>query len=86
MNDSQLPYRYWFIAIHLFTSMINSFSAPELQQQLGHNSLFSQPPCEVDSLFILNYLLNKNTRNYIKKEKETNLIVVSFSSKYINDN
>ena len=33
---SQLPYRYWFIAMHLLTSAKKSFSALELERQLGH--------------------------------------------------
>lgn len=37
MHGSQLPFRYWFIAIHLITSTKKSFSALELQRQLGHN-------------------------------------------------
>jgi hypothetical protein len=37
MHDSNLPFRYWFIAIHLLTSTKKSFSAKELQRQLGHN-------------------------------------------------
>ena len=36
MHGSQLPLRYWFIAIHLLTSTKHSFSALELQRQLGH--------------------------------------------------
>jgi transposase-like protein len=36
MHGSQLPFRYWFIAIHLLTSTRKSFSAMELQRQLGH--------------------------------------------------
>lgn len=36
MHGSQLPYRYWFIAMHLLTSTKKSFSAKELQRQLGH--------------------------------------------------
>jgi transposase-like protein len=36
MHDSNLPFRYWFIAIHLLTSTKKSFSALELQRQLGH--------------------------------------------------
>ena len=36
MHGSQLPFRYWFIAIHLLTSTRKSFSAFELQRQLGH--------------------------------------------------
>ncbi|MFH1528877.1 MAG: IS1595 family transposase, partial [Bacteroidota bacterium] len=36
MHGSQLPFRYWFIAIHLLTATKKSFSALELQRQLGH--------------------------------------------------
>lgn len=36
MHGSQLPLRYWFIAIHLLPSTKKSFSAIELQRQLGH--------------------------------------------------
>lgn len=36
MHGSQLPFRYWFIAIHLLTCTKKSFSASELQRQLGH--------------------------------------------------
>jgi DNA-directed RNA polymerase subunit RPC12/RpoP len=36
MHGSKLPFRYWFIAIHLLTSTKKSFSALELQRQLGH--------------------------------------------------
>lgn len=36
MHGLQLPFRYWFIAIHLLTSTKKSFSAAELQRQLGH--------------------------------------------------
>ena len=36
MHGSWLPFRYWFIAFHLATSTKNSFSAKELQRQVGH--------------------------------------------------
>jgi len=36
MHGSQLPFCYWFIAIHLLTSTKKSFSVAELQRQLGH--------------------------------------------------
>jgi hypothetical protein len=38
MHGSQLPFRYWFIAIHLLTATKKSFSASELQPQLGHST------------------------------------------------
>lgn len=36
MHNSKLPYRQWFIAMHLLTSTKKSFSAKEIQRQLGH--------------------------------------------------
>ena len=36
MHGSWLPFRYWFAAIHLITSTKKSFSAKELQRQVGH--------------------------------------------------
>jgi transposase-like protein len=36
MHKSKLPFRYWFMAMHLLTATKNSFSAKELQRQLGH--------------------------------------------------
>lgn len=37
MHNTKLPLMYWFIAMHLLTSMRKSISAAELQRQLGHN-------------------------------------------------
>ena len=36
MHSSKLSYQYWFVAMHLLTATKNSFSAAELQRQLGH--------------------------------------------------
>lgn len=36
MEASKLPFRYWFIAMHLLTSTKKSFSSLEMQRQLGH--------------------------------------------------
>jgi hypothetical protein len=36
MQESNLPFRHWFIAIHLLTGTKKSFSALELQRQIGH--------------------------------------------------
>lgn len=36
MHKSKLSFRYWFIAIHLLTSTRKTFSAKEIQRQLGH--------------------------------------------------
>jgi ISXO2-like transposase domain len=36
MQASKFPFQYWFIAIHLLTSTKKTFSALEMQKQLGH--------------------------------------------------
>lgn len=36
MHGSKLPFRYWFVAMHLLTSTKKSFSSQEIQRQLGH--------------------------------------------------
>jgi hypothetical protein len=37
LQGSKLPYHYWFITMHLLTSTKKTFSAKEIQRQLGHN-------------------------------------------------
>jgi len=36
MHGSKLPFLYWFKAMHLTTSTKKTFSALEIQRQLGH--------------------------------------------------
>ena len=36
MHGSKLPFRYWFVAMHLLTATKHSFSALEIQKQLDH--------------------------------------------------
>lgn len=36
LENTKLPFMYWFVAMHLLTSTKKSFSAAELQRQLGH--------------------------------------------------
>jgi hypothetical protein len=36
MHKSKLPYRHWLIAMHLLTSTKKTFSAKEIQRQIGH--------------------------------------------------
>jgi len=38
MQGSQLPFRYWFIVIHLLTSTKKTISASELKRQPGHST------------------------------------------------
>lgn len=38
MHGSQLPFRYWFIAVQLLTSTDKPLTALALQKQLGHKS------------------------------------------------
>ena len=36
MENSKLPFRYWYIAMHLMTATKKGISTLELQKQLGH--------------------------------------------------
>jgi hypothetical protein len=36
MENSKLPFQYWYIAMHLMTATKKSFSALEMQRQIGH--------------------------------------------------
>lgn len=36
MHSSKLPFQHWFMAMHLITSTKKSFSAKEVQRQIGH--------------------------------------------------
>lgn len=36
MENSNLPFRHWFLAMHLMTSMKQNLSALEMQKQIGH--------------------------------------------------
>lgn len=37
MENSKLSYQYWFVAMHLLSCTKKSFSAKEIQRELGHN-------------------------------------------------
>lgn len=37
MHNSKLPLMYWYVARHLLTATKKTFSAAEIQRQLGHN-------------------------------------------------
>jgi hypothetical protein len=37
MENSKLSYQYWFMGMHFLTSTKKTFSAKEVQRQLGHN-------------------------------------------------
>jgi len=36
MHNSKLPYQYWFVAMHLLTCTVKSFSSKSIQKELGH--------------------------------------------------
>jgi len=36
MQNSKLPFQYWFMAMHFITSTKKTFSAKEIQRQIGH--------------------------------------------------
>jgi hypothetical protein len=60
MEHSKLPFRYWFVAMHLLTSTKKSFSASELQRQLGHKRF--QPIWEM--LHKLRNVMGKRDNKY----------------------
>jgi hypothetical protein len=37
MHNSKLSFQYWFMAMTLISSTKKSFSAKEVQRQIGHN-------------------------------------------------
>lgn len=61
MHASKLPFRYWFIAMHLLTATKHTFSASELQRQLGHKRY--QPIWEM--LHKLRSVMGKRDGKYI---------------------
>ena len=65
MENSKLPYRYWFVSMHLLTSTKNSFSSSELQRQLGHKRY--QPIWEMSNK--LRDIMGKRDHEYPLKEE-----------------
>ena len=63
MHGSKLPFRYWFIAMHLLTATKHTFSATELQRQLGHKRY--QPIWEM--LHKLRSIMGKRDDRYTLK-------------------
>tara|TARA_B110000285_G_C15054876_1_gene579004 strand:+ start:1142 stop:1441 length:300 start_codon:yes stop_codon:yes gene_type:complete len=45
MENSKLSFQYWFIGMHFLSSTTKTFSAKEIQNQLGHNRY--QPTWEI---------------------------------------
>lgn len=64
MESSKLPFRYWLTAIHLLTSTKKTFSALEMQRQLGHK--FYEPIWEM--MHKLRALMGKRDARYQLKE------------------
>ena len=65
MENSKLPFRYWFVAMHLLTSTKKSFSSSELQRQLGHKRY--QPIWEMSNK--LRDIMGKRDHEYPLKEE-----------------
>lgn len=63
MHGSKLPFKYWFIAMHLLTATKHTFSASELQRQLGHKRY--QPIWEM--IHKLRSIMGKRDDKYILK-------------------
>jgi len=60
LHGSQLPYYYWYFSIMLLTGTKKSFSALEVQRQLGH--LYYEPIWSM--LHKIRYAMGKRDDNY----------------------
>ena len=60
MENSKLPIKYWFITMHILTSSKKTFSASELQKQLGYPEY--KPVCEM--LYKLCLVLDNRVDEY----------------------
>ena len=60
MENSKLPYQYWFLAMHLLTASKKTISALELQRQIGHK--FYEPVWAM--LHKLRLVMNKRDQFY----------------------
>ncbi len=64
MHASKLPLMYWFTAIHLLTSTKKTFSALEIQRQLGHKRY--QPIWEM--VHKIRSVMGKRDSEYVLKD------------------
>ena len=60
LHGSQLPYYYWYFGMMMLTSTKKSFSALEIQRQLGH--LYYEPIWYM--LHKIRYAMGKRDDNY----------------------
>ena len=74
MEYTKLPFRYWYVAMHLLTSTKKSFSSTELQRQLGHKRY--QPIWELTNK--LRDVMGKRDNKYkLKKQVEIDNAFIS---------
>ncbi len=73
MENSKLPFLYWFMTMHLLTTTKKTFSAIELQRQLGHKRY--QPVWEM--LHKLNGLCDKLNSQGSGERKFDRLLLAS---------
>jgi hypothetical protein len=65
LENTKLPFRYWFIAMHLLTATKHTFSASEIQRQLGHKRY--QPIWEM--VHKLRSIMGKRDEEYMLKDQ-----------------
>jgi len=77
MQSSKLSFQYWFIAMHLVTSTKKSFSAKEMQRQLGHKRY---DWIELDEGFFETVNIHRNKEEKTKRgrgsQKQTKVLVM----------
>lgn len=78
MENSKLPYQYWFIAFHLMTSTKKTISALEMQRQLGHDYY----ECIWAMMHKIRLVMGKRDDLY-KLSDESEIDESYFSTKYI---
>lgn len=78
MENSKLPFQYWFIAFHLMTSTKKTISALEMQRQLGHDYY----ECIWTMMHKIRIVMGKRDDLYLLNE-EVEIDESYYSTKYI---
>lgn len=80
LENSKLPYQYWFIAFHLMTSTKKTLSALEMQRQLGHEYY----ECIWAMMHKIRLVMGKRDDLYTLRD-ESEIDEAYYSTKYIFD-
>lgn len=81
LENSKLPFQYWFIAFHLMTSTKKTLSALEMQRQLGHEYY----ECIWAMMHKIRLVMGKRDDLYTLRD-ESEIDEAYYSTKYIFEN